>query len=86
MDVAKLRWDIQGLKPARNIPAISNILFADETMLFGRAQVREAQAIRDTLSLYLAAMGQQIPIIFLYNFQSLQFKNRLERKLNHFLI
>lgn len=45
---------------ARNAPSISHLFFADDTILFTRENVHEADAIKRIISLYERVYGQQI--------------------------
>lgn len=40
--------------------SVTHSLFADDTLLFGKANVQEAKKIRQTLDLYMAVSGQRI--------------------------
>ncbi|XP_056695804.1 uncharacterized protein [Spinacia oleracea] len=52
--------DIHGARASRNGPAVSHLLFADDILLFARANRRECQKIVDILNIYEAASGQKI--------------------------
>ncbi|XP_021732105.1 uncharacterized protein LOC110698909 [Chenopodium quinoa] len=52
--------DIHGIKPCRRGPEISHLLFADDSLLFTRANRRECSNIVDILNQYEAASGQKI--------------------------
>lgn len=43
---------IHGIKIARNAPVISHILFADDSLLFARANSQEARIILETLQMF----------------------------------
>uniref|UniRef100_A0A803NTT8 Reverse transcriptase domain-containing protein n=1 Tax=Cannabis sativa TaxID=3483 RepID=A0A803NTT8_CANSA len=49
---------IHGIKIARDAPSVSHLMFADDTILFTRANVREASEIMKCLSTYEAWSGQ----------------------------
>ena len=51
---------IRGFSLCKNGPKITNLFFADDTLLFCRARMEELQAIQHILSLYEGASGQQI--------------------------
>jgi hypothetical protein len=51
---------IYGLTIARNAPAISHLFFADDSLLFCRAEKREAEEIMTIFNLYQLASGQKI--------------------------
>ena len=51
---------IQGFSLCKNGPKITNLIFANDTLLFCRARMEELQAIQHILSLYEGASGQQI--------------------------
>ena len=51
---------IRGFSLCKNGPKITNLFFADDTLLFCRARMEDLQAIQHILSLYEGAFGQQI--------------------------
>ena len=51
---------IRGFSLCKNGPKITNLFFADDTLLFCRARMEDLQAIQHILSLYEGASGQQI--------------------------
>lgn len=51
---------IWGFSLCKNGPKITNLFFADDTLLFCRARMEELQAIQHILSLYEGTSGQQI--------------------------
>lgn len=54
---------VDGLAPVvicRNAPAISHLLFADDSLLFFRASVDQVTIVKDVLTMYAMAMGQLI--------------------------
>ena len=52
--------DISGLKIAKQSPALSHLLFADDTLVFCRANKEEAVHVMNLLQLYGEASGQAI--------------------------
>uniref|UniRef100_A0A803P8J4 RNase H type-1 domain-containing protein n=1 Tax=Cannabis sativa TaxID=3483 RepID=A0A803P8J4_CANSA len=50
---------IHGIKISRNAPPISHLMFADDTILFARANTREAENLLLCLNTYEAWSGQQ---------------------------
>ena len=52
--------NISGVRARVAGPKISHLLFADDTLLFGKATLREAQYIESILQLYKSASGQEI--------------------------
>ena len=52
--------DIKGFSLCRNGPQISHLFFADDTLLFCRAELREIQTIQNILRKYELASGQKI--------------------------
>ena len=53
------RW-IKGVSICRGAPTISNLMFADDSILFCRANNREVEVINEVLQIYANAMGQCI--------------------------
>lgn len=54
------RGDIKGFSLCRSGPKISHLFFADDTLLFCRAELREVQEIKNILDRYERASGQKI--------------------------
>ena len=52
--------DLRGFSLCRNGPRISHLFFADDTLLFCRAELREVQTIQNILQKYELASGQKI--------------------------
>ena len=53
-----LNGHITPLKVASNAPGISNLLFADDSLLFFKATIEEARVVDNTLSLFQRCTGQ----------------------------
>ncbi|KAH9727416.1 reverse transcriptase domain-containing protein [Citrus sinensis] len=51
---------LHGIKVAKNTPSISHIFFADDCLLFFKANLNEARIIKRLLAIYGAASGQQV--------------------------
>ncbi|XP_057808453.1 uncharacterized protein LOC131022930 [Salvia miltiorrhiza] len=51
---------IHGARLCRSAPRISHLLFADDCIIFGRANVNEVGIIRHTLELYEGVSGQKV--------------------------
>lgn len=51
---------IHGIRVARGAPAISHLLFADDSLLFLKATTTEAEAVINVLNTYGKASGQQV--------------------------
>ena len=51
---------IHGIQVARKAPKISQLLFADDSLLFARADVKEADRIMSVLANYQEASGQVV--------------------------
>ncbi|XP_031106167.1 uncharacterized protein LOC116010798 [Ipomoea triloba] len=56
----EIQGNIHGCKVARGAPSISHIFFADDSLLFFRAEVRESEAIKNCLNTYEATSGQAV--------------------------
>ena len=52
--------DLRGFSLCRNGPRISHLFFADDTLLFCKAELREVQTIQNILQKYELASGQKI--------------------------
>ncbi|XP_057996522.1 uncharacterized protein LOC131175862 [Hevea brasiliensis] len=57
---AKQEGQIQGLLLNRHSPIITNAVFADDTLLFGRASRHEASKLKEIISSYTEATGQRV--------------------------
>uniref|UniRef100_A0A8R7TQQ8 Reverse transcriptase domain-containing protein n=1 Tax=Triticum urartu TaxID=4572 RepID=A0A8R7TQQ8_TRIUA len=57
---AQRRGLISGVKICSNAPAVSHLLFADDSMLLLKASSEEAAALRGVLDLYAQCSGQYI--------------------------
>ncbi|PNY16580.1 ribonuclease H, partial [Trifolium pratense] len=53
---------IHGLQVARNAPKITHLLFADDSLLFARANQKEAEVIINILQTYQTASGQLVSL------------------------
>jgi hypothetical protein len=51
---------MHGIKMARNCPPISHLLFADDVIIFSRANVNEAEVVLNCLNTYSSWSGQRI--------------------------
>lgn len=51
---------IHGIRVARSAPKITHLLFADDSLLFARANVHEAETITRVLNSYQLASGQLV--------------------------
>ena len=51
---------IHGVKVARSTPAVSHLFFADDCLLFFKANHTEARIMKSLLAVYGAASGQQV--------------------------
>jgi hypothetical protein len=52
--------NLKGIKVAPSAPVVSHLLFADDSLLFLRENVENAQKINDVMNIYCCASGQQI--------------------------
>ncbi|XP_057459108.1 uncharacterized protein LOC130749749 [Lotus japonicus] len=51
---------LSGIKISRRAPVISHLLFADDSVMFARARVEEAQCLKQILATYERVSGQMI--------------------------
>ena len=49
-----------GIKVCRNAPSISHLLFADDSLIFMKANTQNANALRRVLDVYCASSGQLV--------------------------
>lgn len=56
--VAQRRW--KPVSVCRGSPPISNLMFADDVVLFAEASIEQAQIIKECLETFCAASGQRI--------------------------
>ena len=71
---AEREKQLTGLKVARVCPSISNLLFADDSLFFCKANKEECQTILRILKEYEAVSGQQINL----QKSSIQFWHKIE--------
>ena len=57
---AEFEGRLHGVALCRNAPYITNLLFADDSLIFCQANKVEVQVVSDTLQLYAEALGQCI--------------------------
>ncbi|XP_019156592.1 PREDICTED: uncharacterized protein LOC109153209 [Ipomoea nil] len=57
---AEARGDVHGVRVARGAPTINHLFFADDSLLFFRANEHEAKTIKECLDVYSSASGQLI--------------------------
>ncbi|XP_019157468.1 PREDICTED: uncharacterized protein LOC109154044 [Ipomoea nil] len=57
---AEARGDIHGVRVARGAPTVTHLFFADDSLLFFRANQQETLKVKECLDLYCAASGQLI--------------------------
>lgn len=54
------RRTIHGVKVSRFVPSISNLFFADDNLLFCKAEIHKVRVFKDTLDGYCCLSGQLI--------------------------
>jgi hypothetical protein len=59
---AEATSDLTGIAICRGAPRVTHLLFADDYFLFFKALERQAQTMKNILSLYEAASGQSISL------------------------
>ncbi|KAM6596535.1 hypothetical protein CsatA_007059 [Cannabis sativa] len=57
---AEASGELMGFRCSRSGPRVSHLFFADDSLIFGRANGREAESIRRILQCYEYASGQQV--------------------------
>uniref|UniRef100_A0A803NXV2 Reverse transcriptase domain-containing protein n=1 Tax=Cannabis sativa TaxID=3483 RepID=A0A803NXV2_CANSA len=57
---AEVSGELMGFRCSRSGPRVSHLFFADDSLIFGRANGREAESIRRILQCYEYASGQQV--------------------------
>lgn len=57
---AERNGNIHGVRITRNAPVVSHLFFADDTILFIRANEKEANAVKQILQNYETASGQRM--------------------------
>jgi hypothetical protein len=57
---ANLDFSLRGIAVCRNGPRVTHLMFADDCMLFFRANIEECQVVIDILSQYEEASGQKL--------------------------
>ncbi|XP_057441354.1 uncharacterized protein LOC130733241 [Lotus japonicus] len=60
---SKVAGDLEGLKLSNNSPALTHLFFADDAILFGKAQEKEMQQFKKVLNLFSLASGQRINVL-----------------------
>jgi hypothetical protein len=51
---------IHGIKVAHGAPEVSHLIFADDSLFFCRANIKEAQEIKNIITEYQEASGQLV--------------------------
>ena len=74
---AQMKGDIIGVKVARGSPALTHLLFADDTMFFSRTDPRSCSSLISILKEYEAASGQCINL----NKSSITFSSKTPKEL-----
>jgi hypothetical protein len=81
----EVQGELQGLKNGRLGPAISHLLFADDSIFFARSDSHSVDALQRMLSLYCDGSGQKINLdkstIFFGNSCQEEVKNEVKTKL-----
>ena len=60
--IAEERVNISGVKVSMEAPSVSNLLFADDSLILMRANAMNAEALRAVLNSYYAASGQMVSV------------------------
>ena len=59
---AEERGKISHIKVSREAPSVSNLLFADDSLILMRANAANAEALKAVLASYHAASGQMVSV------------------------
>lgn len=59
--VKRKKW--RGLKPSRNGPTISHLFYADDLILFSKAEARDCNVVMDILNSFCETSGQKVNIL-----------------------
>jgi hypothetical protein len=59
---AEENGSISGVKVSRDAPPISNLLFADDSLILMRANAMNAEALKSILDSYFTASGQRVSV------------------------
>ena len=59
---AEENGNISGVKVCRDAPPVTNLLFADDSLILMKANQHNAAALKSTLELYCAASGQLVSV------------------------
>ena len=54
--------NISGVKVCREVPTITNLLFADDSLILMKANQQNAETLKSILDLYCAASGQMVSV------------------------
>lgn len=57
---AKREGNLRGVNVYRGSPSITHLLFVDDSIIFGEATYRGRDVVKDILSCYEKALGQQV--------------------------
>lgn len=60
MKKAEIEVELRGIKVCRRAPQISHMLFADDSMIFCKANIEENRVVQELLDTYENALGLKI--------------------------
>ena len=83
---AEENGNISGVKVCRDAPSVTNLLFADDSLILMKANLQSAETLKSVLDSYCAASGQMVSVDKPASFLALIREWTLENKCVQFSI